>query len=295
MNPNEPPNHVSTPTVDEIKRQRQERLEMSVMPRGSGSGGWREPYTPPSDFALQRCDFKKWARDDSLPIEQACFVLLGFEPPPLHVLRFRQDTYNPSHEPTWDKPPEYVDALRSLGVSIKHGNISTKQITEYPYETQHVCWPELIHWARSKSYAIPPELESIVAKIEPVVLAETVYKPAPDVTESASGDVEPTKAGPLPLTTGNIAFCFAGLGWDTEQKWKKPLGDKPKWLAACIVIPGVQGVSETRWNPVCIGAALVSRGYAPARSVRAKFQTKSLLMPWLDEWKTYEADNIETK
>jgi hypothetical protein len=30
-------------------------------------------------------------------------------------------------------------------------------------------------------------------------------------------------AGPLPLTTGDIAFCFAGLRWKTEKAWKKPL------------------------------------------------------------------------
>jgi hypothetical protein len=59
------------------------------------------------------------------------------------------------------------------------------------------------------------------------------------------------------------------------------------------VIPGVRGVSETRWNPVCIGAELVRAGHAKPNSVRAKFQTKPLLMPWLDEWKTYEADNFE--
>lgn len=110
----------------------------------------------------------------------------------------------------------------------------------------------------------------------------------------ASDGVEPAKAGPRPLTTGDIAFCFAGLHWRTETEWKKPLGDKPKWLAACIVIPGVQGVSETRWSPVCIGAALVRDGHAKANSVRAKFQTMPLLTPWLDEWKTYEADNFDS-
>ena len=193
MNPNEPSNHVSTHSVDEIKRQRRKRLENAITPRGSGSGVRREQYARPSDFELKHCDFKKWARYDSLPIEQACFVLLGFEPPPLHVLRFQQDTYNPSHEPTWDKPPEYDDALRSLGVSIKHGNISTTRIIEHSYETQHVCWPELIQWARSKSYPIPLELESIVANTVPAVLAVTVPKPVSDATESASGGVQPPK------------------------------------------------------------------------------------------------------
>lgn len=113
---------------------------------------------------------------------------------------------------------------------------------------------------------------------------------APVVAASASGGVGPDETGPLPLTTGDIAFCFAGLRWE-EQKWKKPLGDKPKWLAVCIAIPGVRGVSETRWNPVLIGAALERGGHAKQNSIRARFQTKPRLAEWLDAWKTYEADN----
>lgn len=123
-------------------------------------------------------------------------------------------------------------------------------------------------------------------------VAATAIQAAPVVDVGALGGVEPAKAVPLPLTTGDIAFCFAGLRWKTETEWKKPLGDKPKWLAACIVIPAVRGVSETRWSPVCIGAALVRDGHAKPNSVRAKFQTQPLLKPWLNEWKTYEADNL---
>lgn len=115
-------------------------------------------------------------------------------------------------------------------------------------------------------------------------------KAAPVVAVCASG----VTAGPLPLPTGDIAYCFAGLRWKTEDEWKKPLGDKPKWLEACIAIPAVRGVSETHWYPVLIGAALVRQGHVSARSVRAAFQTKPLLTPWLDEWKTYEADYFAT-
>ena len=111
--------------------------------------------------------------------------------------------------------------------------------------------------------------------------------PAPVVAESANN-------GPLPLTTGDIAFCFDGIRWN-EQQWRKPLGDKPKWLQSCVAIPGQRGVSETRWNPVLIAAALVHDGHAQARSIRAKFQTKPLLKDWLEAWKTYEADNFGTQ
>lgn len=123
---------------------------------------------------------------------------------------------------------------------------------------------------------------------------QTAATPAPVETGSASGGVETDKTRPLPLTTGDIAFCFAGLRWN-EQEWKKPLGDKPKWLRACIAIPGVRGVSETRWNPVLIGAALEREGHAKQNSIRARFQTKPQLAEWLNAWKTYEADNLATE
>ena len=103
----------------------------------------------------------------------------------------------------------------------------------------------------------------------------------------------PHSIKPPPLTTSDIAFCFDGIRW-SDAEWRKPLGDKPKWLKSCVAIPAQRGVSETRWNPVLIGAALLQNGHAQDRTIRARFQTKPLLMPWLEAWKTYEADNIET-
>lgn len=121
--------------------------------------------------------------------------------------------------------------------------------------------------------------------------AATLSTP-PEASADASAGVE--SAAPQPLTTGDIAYCFNGLRWN-EKTWKKPLGDKPKWLQACIAIPGRRGVSETRWDPVLIGAALVHNGHAKEKSVRAKFQTMTQLSPWLDAWKTYEADHFAIK
>jgi hypothetical protein len=111
----------------------------------------------------------------------------------------------------------------------------------------------------------------------------------------ADSVVSVDEIGPLPLTTGEVASCFAGMRWKTAEKWKKPLGDKPKWLGVCIAIPGRRGKSETRWDPVRIGAALVHRRHAKPNQMRAKFQTMPLLKPWLEAWKTYEADYIDTE
>jgi len=114
-----------------------------------------------------------------------------------------------------------------------------------------------------------------------------------DVSQTALPPTSPSISSPTPLTTSDVAHSFAGLRWRTADEWKKPLGDKRKWLQGCIVTPGKQGVSETRWNPVLIGAALVGGRHVTANSVRAKFQTQPLLQPWLEAWKSYEADNFD--
>ena len=266
---------------------RREQLEAAVTPRGSGSGGPSRVDARAIDFPRQPCEFKKWGRYDSLPIERACFVLLGFEPPPLAVLRFQQNDWNLTREPTYEVPPEYSDALDSLGVSIERGSVSALQISEYPYATRHVAWPELVRWAKARGFTVPPQVEAIAAKASLPLEPQAV----PVVTESASGGVEPDKAGPGALNTRAMADSFAGLRWLGEQ-WIKKLGNKPVWLDACIVSRGARGEGMREWNPVCIGAYLVRMGHAKANSVRAKFQTLEALKPWLDEWKTYESVNF---
>jgi hypothetical protein len=133
--------------------------------------------------------------------------------------------------------------------------------------------------------------------IDQYIAAAGLYAPEQADTQPKAMTVEAVPMvmnNPLPVTTGDIAHAFDGLrGWSEEQ-WKKPLGDKPAWLVDCVVIPGVRGKSETRWNPVSIGAALVRNGHAKANNVRGRFQSKPQLKPWLDAWKTYEADNLDT-
>lgn len=119
--------------------------------------------------------------------------------------------------------------------------------------------------------------------------AQSAATPAP--VEAAL--VELDKAGPVPVATRAMADSFAGLHWDGTQ-WKKKLGDKPVWLDACVVLNRGRGEGQRLWNPVLIGSYLVRKGHVQAKSVRAKFQTQPALKPWLDEWKTYEADNHPT-
>lgn len=112
--------------------------------------------------------------------------------------------------------------------------------------------------------------------------------PDPDLPAQATN----ASQGPHPITTSEIAQSFEGLKWLTTEKWKKPLSDKPKWLEACVATPGRQGTSQTLWNPVLIGAALIHRKAANANQVRGRFQTRPSLQPWLEAWNDYEDDNF---
>ncbi len=125
-----------------------------------------------------------------------------------------------------------------------------------------------------------------------------IDKPAPEQSPTTPAPVvaalvELDKAGPVPVATRAMADSFAGLHWDGEQ-WIKRLGDKPVWLDACMVLNRGRGEGPRLWNPVLIGAYLVRMRHAKTNSVRARFQTQPALIPWLDEWKTYEADNHPT-
>jgi hypothetical protein len=118
-----------------------------------------------------------------------------------------------------------------------------------------------------------------------------------DTALDAAVNTKLDEAGPSPLTTADIAFCFAGLRGNTEEEWKILIGKGRGWIEKCLVQPGTRGRGGARklWNPVFIGAALVHNGHAKPNNVRAKFQTINLLKPWLESWKTYEADNFATQ
>lgn len=155
-------------------------------------------------------------------------------------------------------------------------------------------------WARAFELAQgeePPRVTMGDCRVTAHGVLELValYTAEPDEPQEAPQAAAPEQEapkGPLALTTGDIAFCFDGLRWN-EKQWRKPLGYPPKWLQSCIVIPGQRGVREATWNPVSIAGRLVKDGYVKARSARARFQTKPQLAPWLEVWKTYEADYLD--
>lgn len=246
------------------------------IPNRPDTGGF-ESQLPPDPtlgldcplFELTHSGAAHWMALDGWTLDEAALLLTGANPLLIRVFDADPNTYKPD-----------FTSCGLLGLHLRLQRAHEMGMLEFPSPPLKV-----IEWARLK-HSIPAPLIPWIP--EPATQTEA---PLPAVADRASAGVEAGKAGPLPLTTGDIAFCFAGLRWD-EQQWKKPLGNKPKWLAACIAIPGARGVSETRWNPVFIGAALVRDGHAKPHNIRAKFQKQPLLKPWLDEWKTYEADYL---
>jgi len=257
------------PTQDKADKLRKERALNQRRRAASSSrdmeySGSRETYSPPSDFPLQSCDFQNWTKFDSLPIERACFVLLGFKPPPLDCLIFEQNRFDPSPPPTWDRPPEYDNVLGPLRSSIAHGNIQVHKIDDGQHETQQVCWPELIRWARSKSYPIPPALEDIVAKMEPVAVAGGASHSAPelppDIDNKPQG-ASAQKTGGMPVETQTqrqdrrLQACIdAGLPMNT----KAALSRLPDGVGA---VAGSEGVTRQTFS-TDVKAALKRREVA---------------------------------
>lgn len=130
----------------------------------------------------------------------------------------------------------------------------------------------------------------------PAPLLQVTAPSATTDNGGASIPVELPEAKLLPLTTVEIAFCFAGIRWQTEAEWKDALNKNRKWLEECLVQFGTRGRrgNPKLWNPVFLGASLVRHGYAKPNSIRARFQLKEFLMPWFEAWKTYEAENFDT-
>lgn len=135
------------------------------------------PGFPP----LSPCRFAHWLRFDGWPVQQAAFILNGWEPPGLHDLRPPKiDPYSLSSSPPrwgdlfdsrWDdrtaslmSPTDWERALEVRDLyAILAMAISGKQLQTFNhYEGTHV-WEavkprDVIQLAMNKEYDLPPDL-----------------------------------------------------------------------------------------------------------------------------------------
>ncbi len=90
--------------------------------------------------------------------------------------------------------------------------------------------------------------------------------------------------GPAPLTTNQIAVCFAGFhDWD-HDKWKQNLQSPSPWLLKCQQRPGSQGGCEGTWFPLLIAEALDKKHPKKIRlALHARFKKQEPLKPWFEQ------------
>lgn len=116
--------------------------------------------------------------------------------------------------------------------------------------------------------------------------------PAPEQSPATLAPVPPAGDSPAPLTRNEIASCFAGLReWD-EERWKNELSSPDDWLKACQQRKGTRGRGgfESTWWPVEIATALIDRGDATIKLLRARFKSQKSLKPWFEVFATYYPD-----
>lgn len=227
-----------------------------------------------------------WAQFETIEAWDAALLMKGIEP---HLA---------SELPDW-ADNDISHELKMLMSAVREGVVKAHMDAGgAPTWHTQISVRSFIDWLRPRGYnGLADDLEAARTSLgqsgSPTGSANTLASTIQAQNAVYVPSAVAATSGPAPLTTNEIAIGFDGLRqWDADR-WKKALGDKPVWLKKCVVVPGARGRTETRWNPVEVGAALVRRGHAKANSVRARFQSKPALKPWLDDWKTYEADQLD--
>lgn len=144
---------------------------------------------------------------------------------------------------------------------------------------------ELAHWCSADDLVRMIDGEH-PAQISPQ--PASAPQEAPEPVQANQSD-KPTIDGDClpPVTTGELAAAFAGLnGWD-EDEWNDRLGaaSSKKWMLKARLSDGTRGRNGTpaTWNPVILAMVLHKRVPSTGRVFLARFLTRPVLKPWLDQ------------
>jgi hypothetical protein len=141
-------------------------------------------------FKFERCDFDKWLRFDTWPIQQAALILLGQEPPPLGYLLGDPARYLYGERlNTWDEPHGYRELLDLIKNSVENKTLDAPLITIYPYSTNQVKPDDLLEWAKRKKIEFPVELAEKIPATKGQRDSET---PASNTNDTPVGERERT-------------------------------------------------------------------------------------------------------
>ena len=203
----------------------------------------------PFDFPLTTVDAQRWQRFGELSVEEAAFVVAGFEPPPIAVIRYRPIPYQERPGATWVRPNEYDDFVRAATSAIERGNISARSKIQDMHTVQLVELFDVLEWAEATGFTVALKLDGPrpARKSAPVQSVESDSTPAaaPVVAEGANSAQRRTRRDILtPAIEAAQKECgdpfdapavWAVLVQMAQNKKRSLLGvseDGIKWLSA---------------------------------------------------------------
>ena len=203
----------------------------------------------PFDFPLTTVDAQRWQRFGELSVEEAAFVVAGFEPPPIAVIRYRPIPYQERPGATWVRPNEYDDFVRAATSAIERGNISARSKIQDMHTVQLVELFDVLEWAEATGFTVVLKLDGPrparkSAPLQPVESDSTPASP-PVVAEGANSAQRRTRRDILtPAIEAAQKECgdpfdapavWAVLVQMAQNKKRSLLGvseDGIKWLSA---------------------------------------------------------------
>jgi hypothetical protein len=220
-----------------------------------------------------------WPNSDSPAADYKSRVIRVYEAARYKELQCTGTTEEPGK--TFDPQAEFLDG--------QYWEINMVDFRQYCDAMEWAVPPEFVPRGYSPVPAVIPCSLTDEEKAAPALNAET---PASAVSNNAAESFGDT---PVPLTTNEIANCFAEFrGWN-HARWKHELGSPKKWLETCRDRPGTRGRggTESTWFPLKIAAALIQKDPKSANQLRARFKRMEPLKPWLELFEINHPDNSD--
>jgi hypothetical protein len=200
----------------------------------------------PFDYPLTAVDSRRWQRLGELSIEEAAFVVAGFEPPPIEVIRFKPIQYQERPGKTWAQPQDYDDFVLAAERALERNQLAGRSDIQMMFTVRLVELPTVLRWARERSFTVASmwdPFEQDVQAAPPVpVVEDTSNEPTPAPQESHVGQDETLDLSIL-ADPGQMIDAF-GRYTNMDKSWFDKWADNPV-LNNAIMRKGTSGRGHT--------------------------------------------------
>jgi hypothetical protein len=219
-------------------------------------------------FDRKPCNDIKCLEEDLLPIEQAPFVIRGWEPPPLDSMPWGE-TYLSIHFGTKD---EYDHLVRVIRAGIATGSLHLVSLRVDDQDVESISLRELLPYLRRQGIHVRPELaelakaRGILPRTQGIVvdaeIRDLLQEDEAQIREQESAHHRETADHHTkPVSLSFIARAFM-IKKEEDENWKwwnkRTRNAKRYGLAECRGQRG-RGKRESTWHPDLIACWLVDR------------------------------------